>query len=472
MKRLVRITILMLGVLLIVVSAEMTHQRDSHDATDILLMTAIRNGRDSVYLVGANGEDGAWRAIGPEYAAFTPKGRSPDGKWVYLMESNYHNPLNIPYAENIRVRTNGTQAQRLAGVNISGAMFWTGDWVYYQYYDVVVGQSDLYRARPDGSRIENLTANFQWSVNVTQYSPPVLDPNGTWIIFNASDLNGYGGIFRLDLTTGQIRNLIPQTASYVMVLGTSADGSWLVLRVDDFLYHMRPDGNHLQPIFDNRGGYAAVWQQADVVLANIYQADGSTQLYAVGIADGQVYWQLPNIYPDVPLTVPTIYLRDSGNGLYQANADRTPPRQLLQLPTSTLSLVQSPTNRWLLLMESIYDDADPFTVTYRLSVLRPSDGALIEVHHASNYFAMVGWTEDETAILLESYTNNGRRDLWRIELAGGAKTRLLHEGQYGYFLGVVGERKWGAWACVPIGGIGLIGAVVVSGGWGRKKAEE
>ncbi len=468
MRPVIILTGLMIGVLLIVVSAEMTRQRDSHDPTDILLMTAIRDGRDSVYLVGADDGDGAWRAIGPKYAAFSPKGRSPDGKWVYLMESNYNNTLNIPYAENMRVRTNGAQAQRLAGVNISGAMFWMGEWVYYQNYDINTGASDLYRAQPDGGQVENLTANFQWSVNVGQYSPPVFDPNGAWIMFNASDLNGMGGIFRLDLVTGQISELIPQSAAYIMLLGTSADGAWLVLRIEDVLYHIRPDGSQLGPIFNNGGGYVTVWARANLVLANTYAPDGSTWLYAVGIADGRVYWQLPNVYPDAPPTQSIIFLRDSDNWLYQALADGTPPRRLLQLPQNTLSLVQSPNGRWVLLVQGENYDATPNSVTYKLWLMRLADGALVERYRHANYFAIVGWADDESAVFVEGY-DNGERDLWRIDLASGSKTRLIHGERYGYFLGVVGERKWGAWLCVPLGGIGLIGAGMGSWLWGRRK---
>lgn len=469
MKRIIQVTVLLIGILLVVVSAELTRRRDRHDDTGILLMTANDNGRDSVYLVGANSGNSAWRRIGPEYSSFTPKGTSPDDEWVYLMESNYNNPFNIPYAELMRVRMNGTHPQRLVGVNAPGPLFWSGGWIYYQVFDATLSQSEIYRATPDGRRIENLTANFQWSASIGQYSTPVIDPNGEWIVFYASDGTGLNAMVRLDLASGQFTEIIPQTVLYMMLVGATEDGAWILVQMNDTLYRLRPDGRDMTPIFRTSGGYVTLWTQAQLALVTVYPLDGSIWLYAVGLMDGRVYWKLPNVYVDnQPTSQPLLLLRDTENWLYQAEADGTPPRRLLQLPVNTLTVWQSPQGRWLLLSHNLYNDASPNSVTYILSILRPSDGAIIELRRSFNYTSVVGWAEDESAVFVEGY-DNGMRDLWRIELPSGDKSLLLHDERYSYFLGVVGERKWGAWACVPIGGIGLIGAVVGSWVWGRRR---
>jgi hypothetical protein len=129
-----------------------------------------------------------------------------------------------------------------------------GQWVYFARTTRASNQSYIFRSRPDGSQLEQVTATVGPYTNDLYPSP---SPDGRYVVY-ATDRETYGSISNLhlqvvDTQTGAVRSL--------GVAGTiprwSPNGDLIVFGRADALWLVAPDGTGLRQLSPSGRGYKA-----------------------------------------------------------------------------------------------------------------------------------------------------------------------------------------------------------------------
>lgn len=475
MKKILQVAGLLLGIFLLILAAEMIGGRRENRPTEALLMTAKENNADQLYVVGTNGEQSVWRPFGPTFNGLSPKGQSPDGKWVYLIESvRGQSPLQ--YGDVVRAHLNGREVQALAGVNAPLSLFWSpdGTWFYYSRFDQTTSTMEMYRTHATGRPTENLTANFAPSVYISEYTPSLIEANQQWVIFSAADNSGQLEVWRLWLTDGRIENLTLHQPLDAQAIGFIEDGTWVLALIGQQIYRVRPDGSDILPflaIDPNRphvdeGGL--VWADGQQVLLYRNYPDGLRETLGVTAAGGVVQWRLENAYMLQLLPNGALVLWNFEQQLlYLALPDGSPPQLIAQPPNTNYFLQVSPDAQWVVYTVTV--DMGGGIYEHQLMGQAVGDPTAYELLHSPSNIAVLEW--EASALLVEIYEGAGR-SLYRIGLADGKlgeKERLIEARPYGYFLGMT--RLRGGWPVLAgIGGVGIIFAMLLSAR--RKKQRE
>lgn len=174
---------------------------------------------------------------------------SADGRWVAfqsLREGNW---------EIYRMRPNGTHLQNLTRnpANDVGVR-WVGEWLVF--LSAHRGKTDVYRMRGDGTGLENITrTNGQeqnWDVS----------SDGTWLVFDTF-VNNVSDIYKIRMDGSDLQNLSQHPASDAspqwspddrqIIFATNRDGDWEI-------YRMQANGTTPQNITRSpRGDISPSW---------------------------------------------------------------------------------------------------------------------------------------------------------------------------------------------------------------------
>jgi Tol biopolymer transport system component len=188
----------------------------------------------------------------------------------------------------------------------SPSITYDGKWVVFT--DERAGQSDIYRAHPDGSGLERLTTDPAFD------DQGALSPNGATLAFVSTRADGYANIWLLDITSGKYRNLTP--GAYASLRPAwSPDGAWIAFSSDrdsapgafpgqwemlqsTGIYIVHPDGTGLRRVTRAGGAAGSPSWSADGKKILFYETDevgaflakgarSRTEIVSIDLASGE-----------------------------------------------------------------------------------------------------------------------------------------------------------------------------------------
>jgi Tol biopolymer transport system component len=177
---------------------------------------------------------------------------SPDGTKIA-----YHTCDDISI-----VNTDGTGLVHVPNTSSFGLAEWSpdGQWLVGAHY---VGDYDIWKIRPDGSDLTQLT-----DLPGDQFNP-TLSPDGTEIAFEDRETTNWE-IATVSIDGGAVTN-ITQASGKDFEPSWSPDGTKILFgstRSHGGLFTLAPDGTDLQEIPNSRGFGSAVWQPAQVQVSS------------------------------------------------------------------------------------------------------------------------------------------------------------------------------------------------------------
>ena len=162
---------------------------------------------------------------------------SPNGEWIAFSSTRDKDGFKV-YV----MRPDGSDIRRVVDCD-SGRPVWSPDSQWIAFTSTCFGTSGLYRARADGTGLEQLSdipvvGMFSWS------------PDGRWLAFYSEDASLYLG----EVETGVIRQLDVEAVAAGRP-EWSPDSEWLVftgeLNGQWDLFRARPDGSDLENLTQN-----------------------------------------------------------------------------------------------------------------------------------------------------------------------------------------------------------------------------
>ncbi len=273
-----------------------------------------------------------------------------------------------------RVRPDGTELQQLTDNNISDfSPRWSpdGDWIVYvgEWKEITFfwtdNDAEIYRVRPDGTELQQLTDN-----NLGDNSPR-WSPDGEWIAYAVDNSE----IYRMR-PDGSEQQRLTQVQDADLPTW-SPDGEWIAFVSDrSEVYRVRPDGTDLELVAEADNISELAWSPDGEWIAfisnrsNIYRVrpDGenlqlltSTSMRRVS----QLSWS-----PDGEWIAFSASNNRLGSDLFKITADGSEIEQLTDLSGAILSLTWSPDGRKIA-FSSNYVDVGGF---FQIYLIRPDGG--------------------------------------------------------------------------------------------------
>lgn len=441
MQRVVGIAALIMGLLLIGLTAGLVVQRRGSSPPEVVIVS-VPNSRQTVYRLGlALPHDGReiWHKMGGESYGMTSLGPSPDGQWLYFWTfdragDGYHLTTQ-------RIQLDGLEIEPLPAFNPISGVFWSpdGQWLIYRGLNRQTGEEHLFRASPDGKTIQNLTPHFPYTLQIDYPLPPIIDPENEWIVFNAFD--GSNHVFRVDIASGEISELA-DGASPVFAQDhfRNPTGDWLLVTAPDGIYRTPLEGGKLTRLLPNEevvfSNNMVMWDEARLILLANEPPD--VTLYAISMDDFSVRWTLPNMVL-APTPVGQSYaLAFGAEGAVYAIDAQGHAKQVAPLFANMPTYQWSPDERWLV-----------YTMGGHLYAVTMPDGAERDLYSGTNRVVVLEWADDgESAVIMED-TGAGF-SLWRVGLADGHKQPMMAYREGVQYLGIGRLRDW------AVDGFGLL----------------
>ena len=270
-------------------------------------------------------------------------------------------------------------AQDSWNLNLSAEPQWSPDGEWIAFVGRVGSFNQIFRMRPDGRDIEQLTS-YENGSHQHQWSP-----DGEWIAFVAYP-EGHADIFVMRADGSNQLRLTDQSG-YDEEPQWSPDGEWLAFvsdRDSEFtnIYRMRPDGSDLEQLTENfvytymprwspDGMRLAYLEMGQLYWLELDQDDPGPFPMTFSIIDGYTWWMptpgqiaVISIHPPAGPTVPYRVVYDQavgGDFLYEFDVQIR--------PREDGDLVWSPDGAWLAF--TVRDEGQ------RVLVLMESDGSKV-----------------------------------------------------------------------------------------------
>lgn len=304
MGRVIRIGAILMGVLLVTMTGGLGALRASSEPLPTMVVL-IEAEYGKQYYALFEAQSGKFIPITPTYFAITGKGISPDGHWVYFVETQEREESGgdilsgrlrrvalIPHAPDDQLL--------LAGINFRDTV-WSPDfkWLFYTDYTV----HHLFVANPLTGQRYDLTSELPADHHIHSIRPSEMGFDGEWVMFAAWDDARFADVHyrvRLDGTGLEpIGNIDGMSISF----SKPENAHWYVgheNRDYDNLYRVRDD---LQAsflielpehnLYDTSFRY---WLTDEIVLLQCRNGDLThNTILAVRMTDGQILWMVNHV---------------------------------------------------------------------------------------------------------------------------------------------------------------------------------
>lgn len=375
----------------------------------------VENGFEHIFRVRVDGSDSQQLTSGEARHFF--QGWSPD--WLYY-------EIYAETDELWRMRLDGSDPQpvlTLPDTRYYTVESWSPDGRWMFVSAETGGQPTLYRARPDGSDLQNLTENLSlYEVNGWL---------GDWLIFSASSGNNMN-LYRTDGTT--VQNLTRSTNTNLFVT-VSPNQEWIYFcsdrEGDEGLYRMRADGSEQQGmpidfVIDYVVGWSGEWLylegRSGYRYNDLYRVfwDGSEEQNLTGHLEGQGYF--------VNWSDEWILFAYVTGDLYLMRKDGSDLHPLGAVPGNEIWGTWSPDGTWIVFASQEGEDTNFFRV-------HPDGTDLQRLTHLPGYKSLLEWLDRET--MLVEYASRTHGGLYAVTLDGAERLIVPADSGYSEWIGLV-----------------------------------
>lgn len=299
MTRLLKFTAVLMGVsLLILASSGMVARSEPGGARAVLIQEYAQNSRYSRLRWVVPGTSINRPVAAPFIATFQIEYQSPDRRYQYWSGAVDQSGLTVGTIGLHRIDLTTGQLERI-GESVYAIVYFSpdGQWMVFSRWNSDYSTS-LYRTHMDGNKGLSLTAALGDAVQFSESPSPYhyatqISSDSQWVYFTDERSADRLQIFRVPITGGPIEPITDTTASTRMEFWP-AESAWPIVRRDNQLYWMRPDGGEFQPILDGQiGGNLSImgWLPDQQIL--IVQGE---RLFGVRLGEDAPLWQVNGPY--------------------------------------------------------------------------------------------------------------------------------------------------------------------------------
>lgn len=249
MIRLLRLTMLMMGTLILIQSAVLASaDRENPMAVGVASIESLASG---ILIYTILPEDHLVLPITPGLA-FYPDifGVSPDGLWVYVysqMRYKLEEPYDFAAQAVYRVRLDGRVVQRITTDQIRSRVWWVNQrWIVYIAYGTEPNQAFLVKRSLDGDERQVV---MDWP---SPHNPSsiIMSPDGSQIAYTLSLEHGAeSDVLVVSTSGGEPRNLTANIEGDLGLRIWTAGDEWLLAITRDYqLLGLRADGSYVKTI--------------------------------------------------------------------------------------------------------------------------------------------------------------------------------------------------------------------------------
>lgn len=291
MTRLLKFTAVLMGVgLLMLASSGMVARSEGGGAHAVLIQEYTPNSRYSRLRWVVPGTSINRVVAAPFIATFQIEYQSPDRRYQYWNWSTPNSALAL-----YRIDLTTGKPHQITGDYLSAYFAPNGQWIVIERR-LPDSSTEIHRLRADGKNELNLTLHFAGrevvTINANQHLIQI-SPDSQWVYFMGIMDSAPPQIFRVPIAGGPIEPITDSPAGVWMEFWP-AESAWPIVRRDNQLYWMRPDGGEFQPILEGQtSGNLSImgWLPDQQIL--IVQGE---RLFGVRLGDEAPLWQLNGPY--------------------------------------------------------------------------------------------------------------------------------------------------------------------------------
>lgn len=232
------------------------------------------------YLTSPNGRVHRYLEYVSQHAiTWCPRQFSPDNQWLYYFEERDLGRIRLNEEEHHLIIRNSSDLSN------AHKIIHTPDGELILAVSEVDGEAAIFRSSLDGRDVFQITPTYDANIVFS------VSPNNQWILYEVRPKipNGRTQPVFVRIDGSNLR----QIRQY-LTWQWSPDGEWYIVRMDDRLWRMRPDGTQLEPITPTGYFFREIrWLSEDWILGCHYWANGLTgNLYRMrpdGSDLGQMY---------------------------------------------------------------------------------------------------------------------------------------------------------------------------------------
>ncbi|MBZ0318173.1 MAG: hypothetical protein K8L91_17265 [Anaerolineae bacterium] len=189
------------------------------------------------------------RPLTPEFAAVQYLGLSPDGKWLrYIGQSDTYYMGAYITGGYYQIETNLHSTRQLADDAYAG--MWTPDaeWLIYE------SDTGLWRVRRDGAERLDIGTLLPAGYRDTLEDGAYFSRDSQSLVFVANNFmpgSGNSIVFKFDIPAGTITAITEPFGASISLIDWFLDEDWLLVRIHNTFYWLRPDGSALVPLLDD-----------------------------------------------------------------------------------------------------------------------------------------------------------------------------------------------------------------------------
>ncbi len=465
MQRVLIITAGLMGLWLILGVGGLAIVRAREEAPPTMLVDApddIRPDKRAIYIAGFGSR--LHRKLIAGYLGYIGRGWSPDGEWFYLVGTSYPSPNVTGDGDVWRISQNGHHVEQLSGMHYPWRAAWTpdGTWLLYGDGNEAEGNRGLYRVRPDGSVVENLTADFNQAV--TAGCEIVTD--GEWVYFcsEAENWEDYTDLFRLHIGDEQVENLTAIVKDPPSLVAQAENGAWSIIRTQSQVYMTGPNGSNPMPVFEewlpDGTIHPITWIPSVGILLVRTSSGAIPSTTAFEMPSGRFLWQHTGRYVAAVIRDDWLIMQFGVEAIFRMRPDGTDLTQIVGGDDIKYYFAVTPDGQWLVYM-SLDTDADTIDL-WRVPLMGGEPNHLFHVNSLETSIEFVSWSLDRQWLLFQYGPDD--MDTIMVKMDGSERRPLVEWGD-ARFLDWFGpiDRDWHPFGLMGVGAvlIGVYGLVTL-----------